>query len=110
MHWEPYRATLEELKIAGDMFLLAGANKFVNSGFIASPERDIAPSRGFYAAIHISPDNVWWPYYHFLSDYVARCCYLLRQGEFFSRRGGLLAAREPMDPRCLQCPSLDARL
>ena len=54
----------------------------MNHGFIASPERDIAPTRGFYAAIHISPDNVWWRYYHFLSNYLARCCYLLRQGEF----------------------------
>ncbi len=80
LHWEPYRATLEELKIASDTFLRAGANRFNNHGFIASPERDIAPTRGFYAAIHVSPDNVWWPYYHNLSDYIARSCYLLRQG------------------------------
>ncbi|MBL7649382.1 MAG: hypothetical protein JNK74_24655 [Candidatus Hydrogenedentes bacterium] len=80
LHWEPYRATLEELKITSDTFLRAGANRFNNHGFIASPERDIAPTRGFYAAIHISPDNVWWPYYHHLSDYIARSCYLLRQG------------------------------
>lgn len=80
LHWEPYRATLEELKIASDTYLRAGANRFNNHGFIASPERDIAPTRGFYAAIHISPDNVWWPYYHHLSDYLARSCYLLRQG------------------------------
>ncbi len=80
LHWEPYRATLEELKITSDTFLRAGANRFNNHGFIASPEHDIAPTRGFYAAIHISPDNVWWPYYHHLSDYIARSCYLLRQG------------------------------
>lgn len=80
LHWEPYRATLEELKITSDTFFRAGANRFNNHGFIASPERDIAPTRGFYAAIHISPDNVWWPYYRHLSDYVARSSYLLRQG------------------------------
>lgn len=80
LHWEPYRATLEELKITSDTFLRAGANRFNNHGFIASPEHDIAPTRGFYAAIHISPDNVWWPYYHHLSNYIARSCYLLRQG------------------------------
>lgn len=82
LHWEPYRATLEELKIASDVFLRAGANKFYNHGYIASPERDIAPSRGFFAAIHISHDNVWWPYYRHLSDYLARSSYLLRQGHF----------------------------
>ncbi len=80
LHWEPYRATLEELKITSDTFLRAGANRFNNHGFIASPEQVIAPTRGFYAAIHISPDNVWWPYYRHLSDYIARSCYLLRQG------------------------------
>ena len=82
LHWEPYRATLEELKIASDNFLRAGATKFYNHGYIASPERDIAPTRGFYAAFHISHDNVWWRYYHLLSDYIARCCFLLRQGTF----------------------------
>jgi hypothetical protein len=80
LHWQPYRATLEELKIASDVFLRSGANKFYNHGFLATPEHDIAPTRGFYEAIHISPDNVWWPYYHLVSDYIARCCYLLRQG------------------------------
>ncbi|MCX5770677.1 MAG: glycosyl hydrolase, partial [Candidatus Hydrogenedentes bacterium] len=75
-------ATLEELKIASDMFLRSGANLFYNHGFLATPERDITPSRGFYPAIHISPDNVWWPYYHLLSDYLGRCCYMLRQGAF----------------------------
>jgi hypothetical protein len=82
IHWQPYRATIEELKIATDMFLRSGANLFYNHGFLATPERDIAPSRGFYPQIHIAPDNVWWPYYHLLSDYIGRCCYMLRQGSF----------------------------
>jgi hypothetical protein len=81
-HWDPYRATLEELKIASDIFLRSGANKFYNHGYTGTPERGVAPTRGFYAAIHISHDNVWWPYYPHLSEYLARCCYLLRQGTF----------------------------
>jgi hypothetical protein len=81
-HWDPYRATLEELKIASDIFLRSGANKFYNHGYTGTPERGVAPTRGFYAAIHISHDNVWWPYYPHLSEYLARCCYLLRQGAF----------------------------
>ena len=79
LHWEPYRATLGELKIASDIYLRAGANRFVNHGFTGIPERGVVPTRGFYAAIHISPDNIWWPYYHHLSNYIARCSYLLRQ-------------------------------
>jgi hypothetical protein len=82
LHWQPYRATLEELKIAGDVFLRAGTNKFYNHGYIASPERDIVPSRGFFAGIRISDVNTWWPYYHHVSDYLGRASYLLRQGDF----------------------------
>lgn len=80
LHWEPYRATLEELKIATDGYFYTGANKIYNHGYIASPEEGIIPTRGFYAAIRISPENVWWPYYHYLAEYTARCCWLLRQG------------------------------
>lgn len=80
IHWESYRETLEELKIASDDFLRNGANKFYNHGYTCSPERDIAPSRRFQAEVLISHTNVWWRYYRLLSDYVARCSYLLRQG------------------------------
>ncbi len=82
LHWDPYRATLQELKAASDVFLRSGANLFYNHGFQCSPERDIAPSRGFYAAIHVDNTNVWWDYYPLLSSYIARCCYMLRQGHF----------------------------
>ena len=82
IHWQSYRATLEELKIASDVFLKYGANKFYNHGYTCSPERDIAPSRRFESEVLISHSNVWWRYYRHLSRYVARCCYLLRQGDF----------------------------
>ncbi|MBN1349159.1 hypothetical protein JXJ21_07110 [candidate division KSB1 bacterium] len=82
MHWELYRSTLEELKIASDNYLRAGANKFYNHGYSYSPERDIAPSRTIGFAALINHHNIWWKYYPLLAQYVARCCYLLRQGEF----------------------------
>ncbi len=82
LHWQPYRATLEELKIASDIFLKNGANKFYNHGYTCSPERDAVPSRSMGAAIHISHDNVWWKHYPRLAEYLARCCWMLRQGEF----------------------------
>ena len=82
LHHEPYRETPEELKIATDGYLRAGANKFYNHGFIASPERGaIVPARGFYEAIRISPENIWWPCYHLVAEYTARCCWMLRQGD-----------------------------
>jgi len=82
LHWETYRATMEELKIAADGFLRSGANKFYNHGYTCSPERDIAPSRRFSAEVLISHSNVWWKYCQLLSDYVARCSFMLRQGSF----------------------------
>lgn len=82
LHWDPYRETMEELKIAGDNYFRSGCNLIYNHGYIGTPERDIAPSRGFYAAIGIDHRNVWWRYYPLLSVYQARSCYLLRQGQF----------------------------
>lgn len=82
MHWELYRSTLEELKIASDNYLRAGATKFYNHGYNYSPEKDIAVSRSIGFAARISHPNIWWKYYPLLSTYIARCSYLLRQGHF----------------------------
>ncbi|MDP2335472.1 MAG: glycosyl hydrolase [Bacteroidota bacterium] len=82
IHWERYRATLEELKIASDGYLLAGATKFYNHGFSYSPERIVSPTRSIGFAAYIHPQNVWWNYYPKLAEYIARCSYLLRQGDF----------------------------
>ena len=82
IHWERYRATLEELKIASDGYLLAGATKFYNHGYNFSPEKFVSPSRSIGFASYIHPQNVWWNYYPKLAEYIARCSYLLRQGDF----------------------------
>jgi hypothetical protein len=82
IHWERYRATLEELKIASDGFMRAGATKFYNVGYTFSPESEVAPSRALPWAADISPTNVWWDQYPLLAEYIARCSYLLRQGDF----------------------------
>lgn len=80
MHWEQARDTLEELKIASDVFLRAGATKFYNHGYTATPEREFAPSRRFGAEMLLSHVNVWWPHYRRLGNYVARSSALLRHG------------------------------
>lgn len=82
LHWQRYRATLEELKIASDGLLKSGATKFYNHGYSSSPERDLAPSRRTPWAPQINPTNVWWKHYPILAEYIARCSYLLRQGDF----------------------------
>ncbi len=82
IHWERYRETLEELKIASDGYLLSGATKFYNHGFNFLPEQEVAPSRSIPFAAYIQPQNVWWKFYPKLAEYIARCSYLLRQGDF----------------------------
>jgi len=82
IHWERYRETLEELKIASDSYLLSGATKFYNHGFNFLPEQEVSPSRSIPFAAYIQPQNIWWKYYPALSEYIARCSYLLRQGDF----------------------------
>jgi len=80
IHWELFRTTLEELKIASDGFLCAGANKFYNMLYTYTPEREAAPSRTLPWEAVINHTNIWWKYYRLLADYIARCCFLLRLG------------------------------
>ena len=82
MHRERFLSTLEELKIASDMYLRNGATKFYNHGFSYSPERQAAPTRTVGFAAFLNPQNILWDYYPLLGDYVARCSYVLRQGRF----------------------------
>ena len=82
IHRERYRTTLEEMKAATDAFLRDGVTQFYNHGFFYSPEKDVAPLRDMPWAERISPWMPWWPYLKHLSAYVARCCWMLRQGRF----------------------------
>lgn len=82
LHVERYRTRLEELKIATDAFLRDGVTQFYNHGYLYSPEMHVAPNRDVPWANRISHWNTWWKYYHHLTAYIARCCFMLRQGEF----------------------------
>jgi hypothetical protein len=84
IHPARYRTDLQDIKIATDAFLRDGITQFYNHGYFASPEKHVAPSRDMPWANRISHWNTWWPYYHHVGDYVARSCYLLRQGQFMA--------------------------
>jgi len=75
-----YRATMEEIKRATDLFLRDGITQFYNHGYYASPEKEIAPSRDLIYMNRISHVNTWWPWYRGLADYQARAAFLSRQG------------------------------
>ncbi len=80
IHPDRYRTSLQEMKIATDAFLRDGITQFYNHGYFASPEMHVAPSRDMPWASRISHWNTWWNYYHYLTGYVSRAAYLLRQG------------------------------
>lgn len=82
LHPERYTTTIEEMKIVTDAFLRDGVTQIYNHGYNYSPERDVAPSRDVRWGNRIMHWNTWWKYYGRLADYIARCCYLLRQGSF----------------------------
>ena len=82
IHIEHYMTTLAEMKIAADAFLRDGVTQFYDVGYLYSPEMEVAPSRDLEWANGIFHWNTWWRYYHHLTGYNSRCCFLLRQGSF----------------------------
>ncbi len=82
IYMQRYHTTLEDLKVATDAFLRDGVTQFYNIEYLYSPEMHVAPSRDLPWANRISHWNTWWKHYHHLAEYVSRCCFLLRQGEF----------------------------
>jgi len=84
IHPARYRTDLQDLKIATDAFLRDGITQFYNHGYFASPEPHVAPSRDFPWANRIGHWNTWWKYYHHFAEYVARSCFLLRQGKLMA--------------------------
>ena len=75
-----FTETLMEMKAAVDAVFCDGINMIVNHGYACSPEN--AGKRGwpFYASTHINHTAPWWPFYHHLSDYIARVSAMLRRG------------------------------
>ena len=84
IHPARYRTDMQDIKIATDAFLRDGVTQFYNHGYFGSPEMHVAPTRDMPWANRISHWNTWWNYYHELAAYVARCCYVLRQGRLVS--------------------------
>ncbi len=80
IHPARYRTNLQDLKIATDAFLRDGITQFYNHGYFGSPEAHVAPTRDFPWANRIDHWNTWWQHYHYVAEYVARCCAVLRQG------------------------------
>ena len=90
-----FQETLEDIKAATDIELCEGINQIVCHGYSYSPPEAGTPGWVFYAASQINHNNTWWPYFRRAADYIARACWLLRQGK-------------PASDLCIYVPTNDA--
>ena len=81
VHSPSFRATPLDLLGEAHEHLLNGVNALVGHGWPYSPAD--APGLGwfFYAAGALDDRNPWWPAMPELTRYLARLCWLMRQGE-----------------------------
>ena len=69
-------------KMIADRALCEGLNCFSLHTFASSPPEAGLPGWAYHAGTDINPSATWWPMVRGLTDYLARCSYMLRQGWF----------------------------
>lgn len=68
---DPFHASLETIKVAGDQSMLSGVTQSVLHGFNYSPADAPFPGWVRYGT-YFSERNTWWPYFKLWVDYKAR--------------------------------------
>jgi len=75
---DPFHASLERIKIAGDQSMLSGVTQSVLHGFNYSPPEAPFPGWVRYGT-YFSERNTWWSYFKLWTDYKARLSALFQQ-------------------------------
>jgi hypothetical protein len=78
---EHFLGTLAEAKTWCDRYFLGGVNHICYHGTCFSPPNDSWPGRLFYASVELQPTSPFWPHFHALNEYVARCQSFLQGGK-----------------------------
>jgi hypothetical protein len=79
LHWQEGPA---ELKPLADRAMCEGLNRFVyHTSPHTTPDAGI-PGYVYHAGTHFNSTRVWWPKSRAFTDYLARSCFLLQQGNF----------------------------
>ncbi|MGC9327723.1 MAG: glycosyl hydrolase, partial [Candidatus Hinthialibacter sp.] len=78
-HWQNGPFILKPL---ADRALCGGLNRFTFHTGAHSPPSAGMPGWAYHAGTHINVNRVWWPKIKPFIDYLARCCFLLQQGNF----------------------------
>lgn len=76
-HWSAYPAALKPF---GDLAFCDGVNHFIWHTFTASPAEFGKPGIEYFAGTHLNPNVTWFPQARAFLDYLARCQFMLRQG------------------------------
>ena len=77
-HWH---ASLAQIKLAVDLFFLAGVNQMLFHGSCYSPRDAPWPGWFFYASTKMDWRNSIWRDVPFLTDYIGRCQSVLQAGQ-----------------------------
>lgn len=78
-HWQHGPADYKQLV---DMAFCAGLNQIVFHTFSHNPEIAGKPGFAYHAGEHLNVNTTWWDQVKPFMDYLGRCSYMLRQGNF----------------------------
>ncbi|GHT38409.1 glycosyl hydrolase family 2 [Bacteroidia bacterium] len=78
-----FNATLERLKLTGDMSNLSGVNHSILHGFNYSPLEVPFPGWVRYGSF-LSERNLWWPWFKLFTAYKTRLSLVLQESEAFA--------------------------
>ncbi|MGA7159318.1 MAG: glycosyl hydrolase [Acidobacteriaceae bacterium] len=81
LHSPVFRATPLDMKAEADIDLITGENQFVFHGWPYSSPQVGQPGWSLYAAAALNNHNPWHPVMPYVTRYLTRLSYLLRQGE-----------------------------
>jgi hypothetical protein len=80
--WRRWKDGPGVLKYSLDRAFCEGLNRITYHGFAHTPHEAGFPGRSYHAGVDINPKVTWWPMARPFMDYMARCCYMLQQGQF----------------------------
>jgi len=80
--WQHWQQGPTDYKQLMDIAFCAGLNQVVFHTFAHNPEIAGKPGFGYHAGEHLNVNTTWWEMARPFMDYLSRCSYMLRQGNF----------------------------
>jgi hypothetical protein len=80
--WQNWQNGPTDFKQLMDIAFCEGLNQVVFHTFAHNPAVAGKPGFAYHAGEHFNVNTTWWPMVRPFMDYISRCSYLLRQGNF----------------------------